>query len=76
VERNFQGTMLGSNGVRVRPQVTVELSEVEEANVRGAINHYNANAGAPFMRLVLEDRTHERYSTLASQLGMPPPPPR
>ena len=66
--------MLGSNGAKVRAQITVELSEIEEANMRGAINYYNANAGAPFMRLVLEDRTHARYSTLATQLGMPPPP--
>lgn len=76
VNRNHQGTMLGSNGAEVRAQITVELSKTEEANVRGAINHYNANPGVPFMRLVLEDRTHARYSTLATQLGMPAPPPR
>ena len=76
VQGNYQSTMLGSNGAKVRAQITVELSEIEEANMRGAINYYNANAGAPFMRLVLEDRTHARYSTLATQLGMPPPPPR
>ena len=68
--------MLGSNGVKVKSHITVELNEVEESSMRGAINYYNANAGAPFMRLVLEDRTHERYSTLATQLGMSPPPPR
>ena len=76
VQGNFQGTMLGSNGAKVRTQITVELSEIEEANMRGAINYYNANAGVPFMRPVLDDSTHARYSTLAAQLGMPPPPPR
>lgn len=76
VQGNYQSTMLGNNGAKVRAQVTVELNEIEEANVRGAINYYNANSGAPFMRLVLEDHTHARYSTLATQLGMPPPPPR
>ncbi|MCC6195486.1 MAG: hypothetical protein IT518_13565 [Burkholderiales bacterium] len=75
-QRNYQGTVLSSNGAKVRTRVTVELSEIEEANMRGAINHYNADARAPFMRLVLEERTHARYSTLATQLGMPPPPPR
>lgn len=76
VRGNFQGAVLASNGVKVRPQITVELNEIEEANMRGAINHYHAHAGAPFMRLVLEDRTHARYSDLAAQLGMVPPPPR
>ncbi len=76
MQGNYQGTMLGSNGAKVRTQITVELSDIEEANMRSAINFYNANPAVPFMRLVLEDRTHARYSTLAIQLGMPPPPPR
>jgi hypothetical protein len=76
VQGNYQSTMLGNNGAKVRAQITLELNEIEEANMRSAISFYNANTSVPFMRLVLEDRTHARYSTLATQLGMPPPPPR
>ena len=73
---NFPGAVLGFNGERVKAQVTVELSDFEEGNMRGAINYYNDNPSAPFLRLVLEERTFARYSKLAADLGMTAPPPR
>ncbi len=73
---NFQGPILGSNGAKAKTLVILELSELEDANMRGAINYYVNNPGAPFLRLVLEERTLARYGSLAAQLGMPGPGPR
>ena len=76
VYNNFPGAVLRINGARVKAQVTVELSDFEEGNMRGAINYCNDNPSAPFLRLVLEERTFARYSKLAADLGMTAPLPR
>lgn len=76
VYANSQGAVLATNGTPFKPWVMLELSTLEEANMRGAVNYYNTNPSAPFLRLVLEERTVARYSSLAAQLGMPLPPPR
>lgn len=68
--------MLGNNGAKAKTLVLLELRDFEAGNMRGAINAYSANPVLPFLRLVLEERTFARYSNLATQLGMPVPPPR
>ncbi|MFO1323814.1 MAG: hypothetical protein U1F15_07090 [Burkholderiales bacterium] len=73
---NHQGMVSASNGTKVKTLVTLELSATEEANLRGAINAYNADPGLPFMRPSFDERTYARYTSLAVQLGMTPPPPR
>jgi hypothetical protein len=76
VYQNFTGNVSAINGTPFKPWVTIELSTLEDSNMRGAVNYYNANPSAPFLRLVMEERTFARYSSLATQLGMAVPPPR
>lgn len=73
---NYQGNIASSNGTPARTWLMVELTPTEEGDMRGALNFYVSNLTQPFYRLVLEERTYERYRTLAQQLGMAIPPPR
>lgn len=55
----------------------VDLSPVEEANIRGWVNKGLADpqfAAFPW-RIVLEERTHARFDQIAAQFGAVAPPP-